>query len=809
MQMNFLSRAAPAVAGTFLVLCTLVPVDIVLSQVSTRVSSISPAEAIAGAPLTVTAVLARSEGIQRAVLVYRPFGESDYRRAEMDIRGTTAQAVIPGSAVQSPSVEYYIVFATTSGTLETYPLSETADPFSRPPERTMRLTVAAGGAAQVLFLSPEADLALNPEDVVISFSLLRADTLVDRRGTRVLLDGVDVTAKVVFSGEIGVIAPENTGTHLGPGTHAVSVRLFTRSGKPHHTASMTFSVMGEGMAAATGDVTYFASVSLESRRENVASQPAWYNRGAINLGLRYSDWRFVANTFLTSDEKSDRQPQDRYFIGVESPWIRAGYGDQTPTFPDLILSGMRVRGVHASAAVGFFSVAVSSGQTSKPIEGALLKSIADTLLAAEQLSDPSAAYARLGPGVWGKYSFGTYERSILAVRPSFSSGEHWELGFTWMHSQDETGSITTGSRPQENVVLGMDFVTRLDDRRIELAAQGAFSAYNSDISSGTITDQRIGELFPHDSSTVREVRDILSRFITVNENLRPLSLRRLSTAAGEASLQLHYFDNVLKFTYLYRGSDYTSFGQSFLRKDVQGFNVNDRVRLVDNSLLLAAGYEQLNDNTSHTKAATTTYGTVNIAVTYAPGQDVPVTTIGYSRYDNANGLPTNGPDSLSAVSDVTNRLFVQSSYDFTYGAMHTASINFSTSDRSDATARGLDVNALTLGLSLATRYGIPLTTSLDVALNFNKLPAQVHGGPLQRLDYSTIGVQARYELIPADLVLQGSVSPTFGDFKRTVFDLQTEWTIYRSMRLIGEFSYFKNDGVRDDNYLSLRYRYDL
>jgi hypothetical protein len=141
--------------------------------------------------------------------------------------------------------------------------------------------------------------------------------------------------------------------------------------------------------------------------------------------------------------------------------------------------------------------------------------------------------------------------------------------------------------------------------------------------------------------------------------------------------------------------------------------------------------------------------------------------------------------------------------------MHTASINFSTSDRSDATARGLDVNALTLGLSIATRYRIPLTTSLDVALNFNKLPAQVHGGPLQRLDYSTIGVQARYELIPADLVLQGSVSPTFGDFKRTVFDLQTEWTIYRSMRLIGEFSYFKNDGVRDDNYLSLRYRYDL
>ncbi len=810
MPRHFPSRLAPALARVCLALCTLAPLQTVFSQVSTRVSSVSPAEAVAGAPVVLTVTLARSEGVERAVLVYRPFGESEYRQAEMDLRGSTARVVVPGSAVQTPSLEYYVVFATTAGTLETYPLSESADPFSQPPERTMRLAVTPPAGGNVLFLSPDSDMPLAAEDIVISFSLLRADSVVDRRATHVLLDGADVTAGVIFSGELAVIAPANTGISLSPGTHTVVVELYDRSGKAYRKTSLTFTVSGlYGPQPGRRGISTLASVSLESRREDIARVATWYNRAAVSLGVQYSDWRLTGNAFLTSDEKSDRQPQDRYFAGVESPWIQAGYGDQTPAFPDLILSGKRVRGVHAALTLGVFNLQVSSGQTNRAIEGELLTAIPDSLLAAEQSADPSAGYARIAPGLWGKYAFGTYARKLLAVRPSFGSGETWQLGFTWMHSSDETASITAGNRPQENAVVGMDFVGRLDNRRIEFAAQGALSAYNNDISTGMISDQRIGELFPNDSSMVRRVRDILSRFITVNENLRPLSLNRLSTAAGQASVQLRYFDNVMKFTYLYRGSDYNSFGQTFLRKDVQGYNLTDRVRLISNALLLTAGYERLNDNTSKTKAATTVYSTLNFAVTYIPQTGFPATTVGYSRYDNSNRLNPAGPDSLNAVSDVTNRVFVQSSYDFALGAVHTASLNLSSSDRDDASARALDVNNLMLGLSLATRYGIPLTTSLDASLNFNKLPAPFRSGPARRLDYTSLGAQARYEVVPAVVVLQAGASPTFGDFTRTVYDFQTEWSIFGSMRLTGEVSYFRNTGVPDENYISVRYRYDL
>ena len=647
--------------------------------------------------------------------------------------------------------------------------------------------------------------------MVISFSLLRADSVVDRQATKVLLDGADISKNVILSGDIGVVSPDNAGLALAPGSHQVVVRLYTAGGKFYRAASLTFDVTGVNAAAVPqpGKISYSASVALESRHEQVDTVGTWYNRGSIRVGAKYGDWRFLANTFLTSDEQSDRQPQDRFFLGVESRWGKAGYGDLTPSFPDLILSGKRVRGVHASLTLGVFNLDVTDGQITRGIEGQLIATLPDSLLTAAQAADPSAAYSQISPGLWGKYNFGTYKRNLFAIRPSFGSGETWQLGFTWMKSSDDTGSIRTGSHPQENLVLGTDMVVRLDRRRIELSAQGAFSAYNSDISSGEISDARIGQLFPNDSANVRQVRDILSRFITVNEYLRPLSLKRLSTAAGDVALQLRYFDNVFRMSYLYRGSDYNSFGQSFIRKDVQGYNVNDRVRLMDNALLVSAGYEQLQDNTSHTKTATTVFSTLTTAVTYSPNTKFPTFTLGYNRYNNSNGLDPASVDSLNAISDVTNRIFLSSSYDFQFVADHRVSLNLSSSDRSDETMRGLSVNAATVGLSLDTRYRIPLTTSVDLAMNFNKLPGPFAGAPQQQLNYVTLGFQGRYDIIPAILSAQAAVSPSFGDFKRTVFNLDSEWSFYPSMRLIGEFSYFKNPGFGDENFVSLRYQYEL
>lgn len=797
-----------------LLLCVIVwsPLE---AQLPGRIMSVAPTEGGNAAPLQVTVQLRQAEALEHVYFLYRSFGENTYTRMEMDVAGPTARVTVPARAMVPPFLEYYIVAVAHNGTFDTYPFSDNPSPLTRAPEKTGRILIRTEEEvdSQVIFLSPEPSAVLLPEDVLISVSLLRADSIVVRRATRILLDGVDITPGALFSDDIIVYVPENMSHHLSQGSHKVSVGLYNRLGKIHKVASMTFTVARDSRFATEelpgNQIRYNGSVQFESRHEDVSDVGKWYNRIGYQFSGTRGVFRLTSNAFLTSDEKSYLQPQDRFFIGAETPWIRVGYGDSYPAFPNLILSGMRVRGLSASATAGFFNVDVAMGTTSRAVEGSILKTFPKDSLANEQLLDPSSAYAPITDSLWGKYSYGSYARDMFAIRPSFGSGETWQLGFSWLKSKDDAASIRNGIRPQENAVIGTDFFARFDNNRVELSGQGAFSAFNSDISSGSFTDAYIDTVYTSNPGEIKTVRDALKPFITVNDNLRPLSLKTLSTVAYDMAVGLNYFNNNFKFTYLFRGSDYTSFGESFLRKDIRGFNVVDWMRIIDNQLFISLGFERLTDNTSRTKTATTVLSDMNVAVSYYPRTDMPSISVGFSRFVNDNGLSLTSPDSMSAINDETNRFFIQSSYEFGLGARHTASINLSTAKRNDMSLQQFDVKNVTISAGLASRFGIPLQTNFDIAVNLNDLPVAGSPGTTQALDYTTVSINGKYGLVRDILSIMLAVSPTFGNIHRTVLDAGTEWYVLPTLSITFQFSYFRNDVAPHDNYVSLRSRYDL
>ncbi|HET6272499.1 MAG TPA: hypothetical protein VFG32_05925, partial [Bacteroidota bacterium] len=67
----------------------------------------------------------------------------------------------------------------------------------------------------------------------------------------------------------------------------------------------------------------------------------------------------------------------------------------------------------------------------------------------------------------------------------------------------------------------------------------------------------------------------------------------------------------------------------------------------------------------------------------------------------------------------------------------------------------------------------------------------------------------RYTMLDGVLSFTTSVSPTFGDFRRTGVDLGTQWYPMPLMSVELQFSYYNNNGLSTDNIWSLRYRYDL
>jgi hypothetical protein len=780
-------------------------------QISTRVAAVHTDEVVAGMPVRITVDLRQTAGLQSVVLLYRPFGESEYRRLDMDVVGNRATVQVPGTAVTPPFLEYYIVLQDVQGTFEVYPLSDSPHPLTTPPQSTSRIEVRERTEAelQAIFLSPEPFSVTTPEEVLISASLLRADSTLDRDATRLLLDGVDVTAKALFSGDLIVFAPANIGMLLEPGNHTVSLRLFNRDGHLQGESTVTFVVGSEvplfRPEPPVAAFRYDASIQLESRYEDIGTSDQWYNRARLQFRGRTGTFQMQSNLFITSDEKSDRQPQNRYLLGVALPWLTLDVGDSYPEFTDLILSGKRVRGVHSTLELGVLNVNVAYGSVTRAIDGTLLQRFPTDSLLVEQARNPGAAFAQLDSATWGRLSYGTYERTLFAVRPSFGSGEIWQLGFTWLSARDDLGSIRYGIRPQENIVLGTDFAARFDDRRIELSWEAAFSAFNSDISSGPFTDAHIDSVFPEDASAIKSARDILDPFITVNDNLRPLSFKKLATLAGQASLALNYFDNALKFTYLYRGNDYNSFGQTYLRTDIRGINVIDHIRILRNQVFATVGLERLQDNTAATKGATTTFSNINAAVSVYPFSDFPGVTLGYSRFDNDNDL---APDSLAAIRDITNRVYLQTTYGFDLGVHHTAMFNASSSVRNDYTMRNQDVSSRSVAIALASQFSIPLQTELSLALNLNDLPAS-SGSTSRKFNYTVLSLHGRYELLPNTVTCTATIGPTFGDVARTVLDGGLEWHISPPMTLNIQAGTFTSSNTASESFFSIRYRYDL
>ena len=790
----------------------IVPILAAYSQLSTRVASVSPAEASTDTPLTVTAHLRQGQSVERAYFAYRIFGEGEYTKVEMDLVGNAATVTLAPSELAPPVLEYYLILTDKAGSVETYPMGEISDPFSVPPARTqqIRLRPSRDQDMQVIFLSPEPFSRLPVGEVLISVSLFRTDTTAVRRATRLLLDGVDISNRVVFSGDIIVYAPENHSPGLSPGPHKVTVLLFNRHGTLHRSASLQFTVTGQdlGVEPVSPAFQYGASVQMQSRHEQVGGTGTWFNRGTIHLDGGTADWQFTGKLFLTSDETTNRQPQHRYSLGAESPWLTVGYGDMYPLFPSLILNGKRVRGLNSSLRLSTFRLDVAIGQTNRAIEGKLLKIIGVDTLAAEQQRDPFAAYRQIDTVSWGKFRYGTYSRTLLAVRPSWGDVQSEQLGLTVLKSKDEPQSIQYGIRPQENLVLGIDFLKKFDERRIELSVQGAFSAFNNDISSGSFTDKYIDSVYTSNANEIKVARDILKNFITVNENIRPLSLKKLSTAALESSLGLNYFDHSLKIAYVYRGSDYTSFGQTFLRTDIRGFNVGDRVRFLDNQLLLAVNYERLQDNTSNLKPATTVFSNINFAASYYAPERLPTVTAGFGHFSRSNGLSVFSADSQSVVNDRTNHFFLQSTYDVDFGGTrYTTLLNLSVSDRDDRSLGRFDVNNIAFSLGLSTQSRIPLQTSIVAMINTNTLPGT--SGRSQDLHYMTLSFNIRYSHWNDRLILMSTVSPTVGDIQRIVIATGFEYVLQQGMNIGLQFSFLGNQSASNESILDLTYRYEL
>ena len=788
-------------------------------QGAPKVLRVNAPSAVEKRPEPISVDLEQNAGVRKVVLRYRSFGETSFKGMEMLMAGRTATATLPAEIVLPPYVEYYLELQ-SDAKVETYPVE---GPEANPLQFEVR--PANPKDAEIRFLSPEPGETVAAEDLVIAISFYYASDAVNQKATAIFIDGINVTSEAVWSEDVLVYAPQNFKRKMNLGAHLIRVELRDTTGKPYHVIENSFSLStASSIAEVQARLQSTGTANLEYRNENLSAGATTYIRGDARVDNTYHSVGFGANLHLDNQESENLQPQNRYSLYGQTDFLRIQVGDAFPRFPSLIVSGKRVRGVTGNLALGFFNLDVSYGQIERKIEGGvdsthLYPSLSDAGgRPFESVRDTSDLTFRFIRRPWA------YTRNMLAVRPSFGTGENFQLGFTYMKATDDTNSVRNAVQPQENFIVGTDLLIAFDDQRIKLETQASLALNNTNISGGNFTDAQFDSLAKNRGSDIREDLPInigtVQKLITVNSSLfptNPVDVKTLPGVSAEATLSLNYFGNYLRAQFFRRGAGYRSFANEFLQTDIQGFQVSDYLRLHSNKIFLSFSYEGKSDNTAFTKAGTTSYNNLNTSVTLALGASIPTIQIGYGIFGRKSDQSILSPDSASvskAADEATKRIFFGANYDFVAGIRHSIMASVSFADKKDNTFYKRNQANTFFQTALTSRFAIPLQTTLGVVYSANANDQQVFATTgqdsvlsTQTFNYTVVTVAAQYRMMDDNLRLNAAISPQFGAFTRTSVTASADYS-FGMHNLALQFDYIKNSGaLGNDTILSFIYRF--
>src|SRR5260221_6507424 len=149
----------------------------------------------------------------------------------------------------------------------------------------------AGGPGDdaIIALSPEQNEVVRPDDLVISFSLLHADSTVDKSSVKTYLDGADISSSNVITGNLVIVTPPSP---LSSGHHVMRVELRNKAGELKNSSSCEFTVRGKAPFVSSQQPpstwVYTSSLQAETRNENISNSTTPYNRLSLSAGGVYN-----------------------------------------------------------------------------------------------------------------------------------------------------------------------------------------------------------------------------------------------------------------------------------------------------------------------------------------------------------------------------------------------------------------------------------------------------------------------------------------------------------------------------------------
>ena len=748
-------------------------------------------------------------------VLYRQRGLQSYKEFSMFESSGFWSATIPGSEVTDAGLEYLIIAKLEGGGQLAYPEN---NPYDQPVfiatliVKTAEIQEAAikQGAvsgSNMIILSPEANSRTNAEETLIAVSLFYNDEI-DLSSIAIFLNGINVTAGSIISEELITYAPEE----IESGIKTVIIEASDLSGEPLIPLQWDFTVVSDKQRTESR-FKISGKAFVDSRGDKIQGETDDVTTSRLSFRGNYDFVNYRGVAYVTSKENEFLQPKNRFMFGLKTKYLTLNFGDLNPNVTPLTIYGKRVRGIEGNLELGFFNLHTVYGELEREIPAEI--SLATELLIVDVNGDGEFSKAEgdsfvdvngngkrdeIGDVLRG----GTFGRTVLAIRPSFGPSRSLQWGLTFAQARDdslikinlpdrinppgvsllsgrparfdyitpdsEKVFIDLGHTPKDNMLIGTDLFIGLDNNRFILEGEGAFSLLGRNITGGPFTKLGLDTLIDDDVDGKIGDTDIpfnpadLERFFILNQSVIPLDPRGFTSVTYNAGIKLNYFKQLIRANYRFVGSEYNSLANPFIRKDIKGFNVSDRIRMLSNRFIVSLRFEKLENNLGGEKENTTTTTSFDGGISLYPGRDMPRISLNVRNYLRDNGVDTTRIDtSIGLIDRREDNATVTSTFSIGYdvealGFKHKVNLNVSNSERSDEFREDRDssfasseFSSSQLAFVVNTEYDFPLKTQVQFLTNSNETAG------LNKFTYTVFGVGGEYLMLNKKLVLNGNL----------------------------------------------------
>lgn len=532
--------------------------------------------------------------IAEMTLHYRVVGDQHWLTeiVEQENEGSVYYKVtIPAKYLNTETVEYYFSIELNHGTVENFPAQD-----GTTPNYTLNPDFASGETSPgfVLLTDEPSVTADNGYLLVVSWFALVGE--IDESSIEVWVGGKNVTSAAQISAPTIVYKETNP----APGDRKAIIRAQLGSKSIHSQVWTTQIMPGQGRVARPFNLR--GNVNFASNYYDYSTAPAWgmvpENNATTwaDLYATYGIMDIQTHIYKSSLEHSNKQPVDRYTLGLQLPFFDLFVGDNTPNISQLTLYGKNVRGIYSKLHNKHVALILSQGEAVRKTTS-------------ELDFDPLTA---------GIQPSGTFKQEAIGARLQFGNENGFMTGLNMSRHRDIISSLDSlyymynkivdgqnqtvyTATAKDNAVLSYDLRINIPEQKTTVGGEIAGSLLNYNAIPGAITQADLetytGEDIPFDPSEY-------SNLFVLNKNMEPFLPSR-ANLAWMGYMRTYFWNNLLGIQYAETGSAFNALGTYYQMQDSKALTFNDQFNL-SRYFVLSGGLNWTEDNLMQHKSETNT-----------------------------------------------------------------------------------------------------------------------------------------------------------------------------------------------------------